>query len=82
MKRAISLVLLVLIIVSVAVFTVSCVDYETPVSVEKNPPKENDGDTDGDLSDIIPPVSGGNDEENTWNEDGNAIGRPVTLPSN
>ena len=51
-------------------------------SVEKNPPKENDDNEEGDLSDVIPPISGGNDKENTWNEDGNAIGRPVTLPSN
>jgi len=81
MKRAISLVLLLLIIFSIAVFTVSCRDSETPVIVEKNPPKEDD-DKNDDPGNITNPSIGGNDKDNTWNEDGNAIGRPVTLPSN
>ena len=79
MKRAICLVLLLLVIFSVAVFTVSCGnDPEEPINVEKNPTSEEGKDPSG----ITTNPSIGNDENNTWNEDGNAIGRPVGLPSN
>ena len=77
MKRAICLVLLLLVVFSIAVFTVSCGNGpEEPINVEKNPPKDNDDNS----SDLTNP-SIGNDEENTWNEDGTAIGRPVPVPS-
>ena len=45
MKKAISLVLLILIIFSIAVFTVSCGDDpEQPIEVEKNPPSDENKD--------------------------------------
>ncbi len=78
MKRAICLVLLLLVIFSVAVFTVSCGDPEEPINVEKNPTSEEGKDPSG----ITTNPSIGNDENNTWNEDGTAIGRPVGIPSN
>lgn len=84
MKKAISLVLLILMIFSIAIFTVSCGnDLGTPIKIEKNPPKEEDksGEETTDPDDLKNP-SVGNDDENTWNESGDAIGRPVVLPSN
>ena len=77
MKRTISLVLLILMIFSIAVFAVSCFS-EKPIDVPKNPPK--DDEQTPNLDDYKNP-SIGNDEDNTWNENGDAIGRPVVLPS-
>ncbi len=40
MKKAISLIMIILMIFSIAVFTVSCDDTMDQIEVEKNPPNE------------------------------------------
>ena len=82
MKRTISLVLLILVIFSVAVFAVSCSSGEDRIDIEKNPHKDDNYTGNQNPDDLKNPSIGGDDPDNTWNEDGNAIGRPVTLPSN
>lgn len=44
MKKAISLIMIILMIFSIAVFTVSCDDTMDQIEVEKNPPNENNED--------------------------------------
>ena len=75
MKRAICIVILLLIIFSVVAIIAFCGDdTDKPIDIEKNPPKDDGGNDPGN-------ISGGNDKDNTWNEDGTAVGPPVKLPA-
>ena len=80
MKRAISLVLILLMVLSIGIFAVSCNDVVEPLEEDTNTPTENnkENNNNNDPDDLKNP-SLGNDKENTWNEDGNAIGHPVPI---
>ena len=87
MKKIISLILIMLFLLSVSLALASC-GKEEPLDIEI-PKKEDEKDNsmiegDIDIDDIIDELSKnpsyGNDEDNTWNKDGNAIGSPVVIP--
>ena len=82
MKKIISLVVLMALVLSLVLMAASCgKDSEEPLDIEFNPEKNPDkgGSDIEDPEDLTNPDIG-NDGENTWNEDGNAIGPPVKLP--